>query len=81
MLRRAILFAILTLVAGVLGFVGLAGGVAITEILLLAFLVPFIGSLVFGRRDGWSSRGELGVAFRLNRNGAGSLALCLVEAS
>lgn len=53
MLRCAILFAILALVAGVLGFGGLAGDFAyIAKILLFVFLVLFVMSLIFGRRGG-----------------------------
>jgi uncharacterized membrane protein YtjA (UPF0391 family) len=51
MLRWAILFAILALVAGVLGFGGLAGDFAfIAKILLFLFLVLFVLALVVGRR-------------------------------
>ncbi|HKM55325.1 MAG TPA: DUF1328 domain-containing protein [Isosphaeraceae bacterium] len=51
MIRWAILFAILALVAGVLGFGGLAGDFAlIAKILLFFFLVLFVISLVIGRR-------------------------------
>jgi uncharacterized membrane protein YtjA (UPF0391 family) len=50
MLRWAIVFAILALVAGLLGFVGLEGDFAyIAKILLFVFLVLFIVSLIFGR--------------------------------
>jgi uncharacterized membrane protein YtjA (UPF0391 family) len=53
MLRWAILFAILALVAGVLGFGGLAGDFAsIAKILLFVFLVLFVVSLVLGRGRG-----------------------------
>ncbi len=51
MLRWAILFAILALVAGVLGFGGLAGDFAlIAKILLFLFLALFVVALVIGRR-------------------------------
>lgn len=51
MLRWAVLFAILAIVAGVLGFGGLAGDFAyITKILLFVFVVLFLLSLVLGRR-------------------------------
>jgi uncharacterized membrane protein YtjA (UPF0391 family) len=51
MLRWAVIFAILALVAGVLGFGGLAGDFAyITKILLFVFIVLFVISLVLGRR-------------------------------
>jgi uncharacterized membrane protein YtjA (UPF0391 family) len=49
MLRWAILFAILALVAGVLGFGGLASDFAyIAKILLFVFLVLFVLALVMG---------------------------------
>jgi uncharacterized membrane protein YtjA (UPF0391 family) len=51
MLRWAILFAILALVAGVLGFGGMAGDFAyLSKILLFVFLVLFVISLLFGFR-------------------------------
>jgi uncharacterized membrane protein YtjA (UPF0391 family) len=51
MLRWALGFAILALLAGVLGFGGLAGDFAyIAKILLFVFLVLFVVSLIFGRR-------------------------------
>jgi len=51
MLRWALAFAILALIAGVLGFGGLAGDFAyLAKILLFVFLVLFIVSLIFGRR-------------------------------
>lgn len=50
MLRWAILFAILALIAGVLGFGGLEGDfVWIAKVLLFVFLVLFIVSVVLGR--------------------------------
>jgi uncharacterized membrane protein YtjA (UPF0391 family) len=50
MLRWAIAFAFLALVAGVLGFGGLAGDFSfIARALLLVFLVLFALSLIFGR--------------------------------
>ena len=50
MLRWAIVFAFLALVAGVLGFGGLAGDFAyIARVLLFVFLVLFVVSLIFGR--------------------------------
>jgi uncharacterized membrane protein YtjA (UPF0391 family) len=50
MLGWAITFAILALVAGILGFVALAGTLAlIAKILLLVFLALFVISLLFGR--------------------------------
>jgi uncharacterized membrane protein YtjA (UPF0391 family) len=53
MLGMAITFAILALVAGVLGFVALAGSLAtIAKILLFVFLALFVISLIFGRRWG-----------------------------
>jgi len=51
MLRWALAFAILALLAGVLGFGGLAGDFAyIAKILLFVFLVLFVVSLIVGRR-------------------------------
>jgi uncharacterized membrane protein YtjA (UPF0391 family) len=51
MLRYALLFAILALISGVLGFVGLEGDFAyIARILLFVFIVLFVVSLVLGRR-------------------------------
>jgi len=51
MLRWAIAFAILALIAGVLGFGNLAGDFSyIAKILLLVFGVLFVVSLLFGRR-------------------------------
>jgi uncharacterized membrane protein YtjA (UPF0391 family) len=53
MLRFAILFAVLALIAGALGFGGLAGDFAyFAKILLFVFLVLFVVSLLFGRRAG-----------------------------
>lgn len=51
MIRWAIVFAILALVSGVLGFGGVAGDFAyISKIFLFVFLVLFVVSLLFGRR-------------------------------
>jgi uncharacterized membrane protein YtjA (UPF0391 family) len=51
MLRWAIVFAILALIAGVLGLGGLAGDFEyIARILLFVFLILFVVSLIFGRR-------------------------------
>lgn len=51
MIRWAITFAILSLIAGVFGFGGLAGDFAwIAKILLLTFLVLFVIALVVGGR-------------------------------
>ena len=53
MLRFAIVFAILALIAGVLGFGGMAGEFAFfAKILLFVFLVLFVVSLIFGQRAG-----------------------------
>ena len=50
MLRWAIMFAILALIAGVLGFGGMASGFeGIAKLLLFVFLVLFVVSLVVGR--------------------------------
>ncbi len=51
MLYYAIAFAVLALVAGVLGFTVLGGALAwIARAMLLVFAVLFVLSLVFGRR-------------------------------
>ena len=53
MLSWALTFAILALLAGVLGFIGLAGSLAyIAKILLFVFLALFVLSLIFGRNRG-----------------------------
>jgi uncharacterized membrane protein YtjA (UPF0391 family) len=53
MLSWVITFAILALIAGVLGFVALAGTLAeIAKVLLFVFLALFVISLIFGRRRG-----------------------------
>lgn len=50
MLRFAILFAVLALIAAVLGFGGLAGDFEnIARILLFIFIVLFVISLILGR--------------------------------
>jgi uncharacterized membrane protein YtjA (UPF0391 family) len=52
MLRWAIVFAILALIAGVLGFGGMAGDFAyLSKVLLFVFLVFFVISLLFGFRS------------------------------
>ena len=51
MLRWAIIFLVIALVAALLGFGGLAGAAAgIAEILFWVFLALFVISLIFGRR-------------------------------
>jgi len=51
MLRWALVFAILAVIAGLLGFYGLEGNFAyIAKILVFVFLVLFVVSLIFGRR-------------------------------
>ena len=53
MLGLVITFAILALIAGILGFVGIAGSFAmIAKVLLFVFLALFVISLIFGRRWG-----------------------------
>ncbi len=53
MLYYAIVFAVLALVAGLLGFMALSGTLAwIAKVLLLVFVVLFVLSLIFGRRRG-----------------------------
>lgn len=50
MIRWAITFAILALIAGVLGMGGLAGDFSyIAKILLFVFLILFVVSMIFGR--------------------------------
>ena len=51
MIRWSITFAILALIAAVLGFGGLAGDFAsLSKILLFLFLILFVISIVLGRR-------------------------------
>ena len=51
MLHYAIVFLVIALIAGVLGFGGIAGSaVGIAKILFFIFLVLFVVSLIFGRR-------------------------------
>jgi uncharacterized membrane protein YtjA (UPF0391 family) len=51
MLGLAITFAILALIAGILGFMTLAGGLAVVaKVFLIVFLALFVISLIFGRR-------------------------------
>jgi len=53
MLGWVITFAILALIAGILGFGGIAGSFAmIAKVLLFVFLALFVISLIFGRRWG-----------------------------
>ncbi len=53
MLNWAVTFLIIALVAGVLGFGGIAGtSVGIAKILFAVFLVLFVVSLLFGRYRG-----------------------------
>jgi uncharacterized membrane protein YtjA (UPF0391 family) len=51
MLRWAVLFLIIALIAGVLGFTNIAAGASnIAWILFVVFLILFVVSLVMGRR-------------------------------
>jgi uncharacterized membrane protein YtjA (UPF0391 family) len=51
MLRWALLFLVIALIAGVLGFWGLEGlAMWIAKVLCVLFLILFIVSLVMGRR-------------------------------
>ena len=51
MLRWALVFLLVALIAGALGFWGLEGtAMWIAQVLFVLFLVLFIVSLVFGRR-------------------------------
>jgi uncharacterized membrane protein YtjA (UPF0391 family) len=53
MLYYAIVFAILALVSGLLGFMALSGTLAwIAKVLVLVFVVLFVVSLITGRRRG-----------------------------
>ena len=53
MLREALMFLLASIVAGVLGFVGIAGAASWTaKLLSIAFLVLSLFSLVRGRRWG-----------------------------
>lgn len=52
MLHYAIVFLVIALIAGVLGFGVIAGTAAtIAKVLFLVFIVLFLGSLVLGRRS------------------------------
>jgi uncharacterized membrane protein YtjA (UPF0391 family) len=51
MLRWAVIFLIVALIAGVLGFGGIAGAAtSIAKALAVIFLILFVASLIFGRR-------------------------------
>lgn len=51
MVRWAIIFLVIAIIAAVLGFGGIAGDAAwIAKILLFVFLVLFVVSLILGRR-------------------------------
>jgi uncharacterized membrane protein YtjA (UPF0391 family) len=51
MLYYAIVFAVLALLAGVLGFVALSGTLAlVAKVLLIVFAILFVASILFGRR-------------------------------
>jgi uncharacterized membrane protein YtjA (UPF0391 family) len=51
MLHYAIVFLVIALIAGVLGFGVIAGTAAtIAKVLFLVFIVLFLGSLILGRR-------------------------------
>ena len=51
MLYYAVVFLVIALIAGALGFFGVAGAaVGIAKILVFVFLVLFVVSLVLGRR-------------------------------
>lgn len=53
MLRWAIVFFVLALIAGVMGFGGLEGQLAsVARVLVFLFLVLFVVSLIFGRSAG-----------------------------
>lgn len=51
MLRYAVVFLVIALVAGLLGFTGIAAGaVEIAKILFFVFLLLFVASLIVGLR-------------------------------
>ena len=53
MLHYALVFLVIALIAGVLGFGGLAGAsIGIAKVLFLVFIVLFVVSLLLGRRRG-----------------------------
>lgn len=50
MLYYAIVFAVLALLSGILGFVALSGTLAwVAKVLVIVFVVMFVISLLFGR--------------------------------
>ena len=52
MLRYALLFLIVALIAGAFGFMGTAGlAVDIAKILFVVFLILFVASLILGNRS------------------------------
>lgn len=52
MLRYSIVFLLIALVAGAMGFGGIAGSASMfAQVLFFVFLVLFIFSLIFGRRS------------------------------
>jgi len=56
MLRWALIFLIVALIASAFGFFGAAGAAAeIARVLFLVFLVLLIVSLLFGWRGGWGT--------------------------
>ena len=53
MLYYAVVFAVLAVLAGVLGFVALSGTLAwVAKTLVLVFVILFVVSLIFGRSTG-----------------------------
>jgi len=54
MLHYAVVFLVIALIAGVLGFTGIAGAsVGLAKILFFAFLVLFAISFIFSRRGSY----------------------------
>ena len=54
MLHYALVFLVIAIIAGVLGFGGIAGAsVGIAKVLFLVFIVLFIVSLLLGKRRGF----------------------------
>jgi uncharacterized membrane protein YtjA (UPF0391 family) len=51
MLRYALIFAVLAILAGVFGYGGISGDLAaVAKVLLYVFIALFVISLLFGRR-------------------------------
>lgn len=58
MLHYALVFLVLGLVAGLLGFTGIAGAsIGIAKVLFFVFIAVFVVMLLMGR--GWGGRGRI----------------------